>query len=155
MTDRIQSLIDVGRLERDPAEDVEIAGLWNSALEAMSDATVAAASASGRLIRAYDAGRLAAFAIVRSSGLRVRASNHHEMVIGVAGMVGDATMAEALDDFDKFRKLRNHLEYGWERRATNADAAQALAAVRRVMEEAARTLLEQRPTLVGRVNPPG
>ena len=154
MTDRIQSLIDAGRLERDPAQDAEIAGLWHRALEAMGDAAIAGASVSGRLIRADDAGRLAAFAIVRSSGLRVRASNHHEIVIGVAGMVGGATLTEALDDFDRFRKLRNHLEYGWEDRATNADVVQALAAVRRILEEGARGLVAQRPTLAGRVEPP-
>ncbi|HEV7589018.1 MAG TPA: hypothetical protein VGO40_12950 [Longimicrobium sp.] len=154
MTDRIQSLIDAGRLAPDDAEDDEIAGLWASALEAMSDAGVAGTSASGRLIRAYDAGRLAAFALVRSRNLRVRASNHHEMIIAVAGMVGGATLTEALDELDRFRKLRNHLEYGWERRATNADAARALAAIRHILEEGARTLVGQRPTLAGRVEPP-
>ena len=154
MTDRIQSLVDAGRLARDPAEDAEIVGLWRSALEALGDAKVAGASASGRLIRAYDAGRLAAFAIVRSQDLRVRAANHHELIIAVAGMVGGRQLKEGLDTLDRFRKLRNHLEYGWEHRASEADVVQALAAVRRILEEGVRGLVAHRPTLTGRIEPP-
>jgi hypothetical protein len=36
------------------------------------------------------------------------------MVITVAGMLGGLQLKEALDELDRFRKLRNHLEYGWE-----------------------------------------
>ena len=154
MTERIQSLVDAGRLARDPAEDAEIAGLWRSSLEALGDAYATGASASGRLIRAYDAGRLAAFAIVRSQNLRVRAANHHEMVITVAGMLGGGQVVGALDELDRFRKLRNHLEYGWEHRASDEDVVQAVATVRRILEEGARGIVEQRPALAGSVEPP-
>ena len=50
--------------------------------------------------------------------------------------------------------LRHHLEYGWERRVTDTDVMQALAAVRRILNEGARDLLAQRPTLVGRIETP-
>ena len=81
MTDRIQNLVDAGRLSREPASDDEIAGLWANALQAFGDAQVESISANGRLLRAYDAGRIAAAAVVRSRDLRVRAANHHELTL--------------------------------------------------------------------------
>lgn len=153
MTDRIQSLVDAGRLARDGADDAEVAGLWEGALEALGDANATGTSASGRLIRAYDAGRLAAFALVRSRDLRVRASNHHEVVITVARMLGGESLAEALDDLDQLRGLRNHLEYGWERRASEMDVQRAIAAARRILDEGALDLSIHRPTLASRVRP--
>jgi hypothetical protein len=76
VSDRIQALIDAGRLVREPAPDEEIAGLWANAIEAFADARFTGLSANGRMVRAYDAGRIAATAVVRAHDLRVRATNH-------------------------------------------------------------------------------
>jgi hypothetical protein len=55
MTDRIQNLVDAGRLSREPTADDEVAGLWTNAVQAFHDAQVDSISANGRLLRAYDA----------------------------------------------------------------------------------------------------
>ncbi|MFL5383410.1 MAG: hypothetical protein ACJ8GN_12905 [Longimicrobiaceae bacterium] len=154
MTDRIQSLIDAGRLAREQVDDAEVAGLWVNAQEAFSDGHAAGASASGRLLRAYDAGRIAALAIVRAHDLRVRAMNHHETAIAVAAVLGGDKLEDALDDLDRFRKLRHHLEYGWDRRASEADVAKVLSIVHHILKEGARRVVERRPALAGQIAPP-
>jgi hypothetical protein len=93
MTDRIQNLVDAGRLAREAASDEEIAGLWANAVQAFRDAAVEGVSANGKLVRAYDAGRIAATAVVRVRDLRVRAANHHELTLAVAALVSGAELA--------------------------------------------------------------
>ena len=113
MTDRIQNLVEAGRLSREPSPDDEIAGLWANAVQAFRDARVESVSANGRLLRAYDAGRIAAAAVVRSRDLRVRATNHHELTLAVAVLVSGADLAKAFSEMDGMRRLRTDLEYGW------------------------------------------
>jgi hypothetical protein len=154
MTDRVQSLIDAGRLARESAKDAEVAGLWANAQQAFSDAHATGLSAAGRLLRAYDAGRVAALAIVRAHDLRVRAMNHHETAIAVAGVLGGDELDEALGDLDRYRQLRHHLEYGWDRQASEADVSRVHSIVHHILQEGARRLVERRPTLAGRIAPP-
>ena len=40
MSDRIQNLIEMGKLAREPAGDDEVAGLWANAVQAFSDACI-------------------------------------------------------------------------------------------------------------------
>ncbi|HEY0016510.1 MAG TPA: hypothetical protein VGC13_09340 [Longimicrobium sp.] len=54
-----------------------------NAVQAFRDAAVEGVSANGKLVRAYDAGRIAATAIVRVRDLRVRAANHHELTLAL------------------------------------------------------------------------
>jgi hypothetical protein len=60
--------IEGGRAEERPAGDDEIAGFWSKAVVAYGDARLASASLDARLVRAYDAGPIAATAIVRAGG---------------------------------------------------------------------------------------
>lgn len=151
MTDRIQNLIDAGRLSREPAPDDEIVGLWSNAVQAFRDAQVASVSANGRLLRAYDAGRIAAAAIVRSRDLRVRAANHHELTLAVAALVSGADLAKAFSEMDGMRRLRADLEYGWQAGASDQDVDRALDVVRRILIGGAVELVASRPTLNARL----
>lgn len=121
MVDRIQNLIEAGRLAREPAPDAEITGLWSNALQAYQDARVKNVSPTGRLVRAYDAGRIAAAAIVRSRDLRVRAANHHEVTLAVAALVSSAELAKAFAELDGIRRRRVDLEYGWQAGASEQE----------------------------------
>ncbi|HEX6912256.1 MAG TPA: hypothetical protein VF142_17765 [Longimicrobium sp.] len=154
MTDRIQNLIDAGRLVRETASDIEVAGLWSNALEAFADASARVISAKGRLVRAYDAGRLAATALVRSRDLRVRASNHHEITLAAAGFVSAGDLAIALDDLEDLRTVRSDAEYGWESNVSAADAENALDVVRRILHHGTLNLRQHRPALGNRIQPP-
>ena len=151
MTDRIQNLIDMGRLLRDEAGDEEVAGLWSNALEAFADASVTGISAAGRLVRAYDAGRLAAAALVRSRDLRVRAANHHEITLVAASFTSSGDLEVALGDLQDLRTLRSAAEYGWQMSVSDDDAEDALAVVRRVIQGGAHNLQEHRPAIAARI----
>lgn len=153
MTDRIQNLIDAGRLAREPATDDEIAGLWANAVQAFHDAQVESLSATGRLLRAYDAGRIAAAAVVRSRDLRVRAANHDELTLAVAALVSGAELAQALNEMDGMRRLRADLEYGWQAGASEQDVIRAVDVVRRVLHYGAAGLADHRLSLKGRLEP--
>ena len=154
MTDRIQNLIDAGRLARQEASDTEVAGLWSNALEAFADASVPGISPKGRLVRAYDAGRLAAAALVRSRDLRVRATNHHEVTLAAAGFVAGGGLAALVGELDELRTLRIQVEYGWASNVSAEDARNALEIVRRFLDEGAPNLREHRPALESRIQPP-
>jgi hypothetical protein len=154
MSDRIQGLIDAGRLSREPAPDDEVAGLWANALQAYTDATFPHLSANGRLVRAYDAGRIAASALVRANDLRVRAANHHEMTIGVAALLGSEELRAALRRFEAFRSLRSNIEYGWQAQASDDDVNRAVDVVRSILEHGARELHPLRPAISSRITPP-
>lgn len=155
MSDRIQGLIDAGRLSREPAPDEEVAGLWANALQAYTDATTFPhLSANGRLVRAYDAGRIAASALVRANDLRVRAANHHEMTIGVAALLGSEELRVALRKFEAFRSLRSNIEYGWQAQASDDDVNRAVDVVRSILERGARELHPLRPTIASRITSP-
>lgn len=151
MTDRIQSLIDAGRLSREPASDDEVAGLWGNAVQAFADAQVESVSANGRLLRAYDAGRIAAAAVVRSRDLRVRAANHHELTLAVAALVSSPELALAFNEMDGMRRLRTDLEYGWQAGASDTDVHRALDVVRRILRGGSAELPVSRPSLAGRL----
>ena len=75
MNERIEALIQMGRLVSQEAPDEEIAGVWENAAEAWADASLAVRSANRRMTSAYDAGRISALAVVRAANLRVRAQN--------------------------------------------------------------------------------
>jgi hypothetical protein len=154
LTDRIQNLLDMGKLVHEPAPDNEVAGLWSNALQAFQDAHVPEMSASGRLVRAYDAGRIAAMAILRSRDLRPRASNHHEITISAAQGLAADELRKALGGLDVLRPLRAEAEYGWQVRTSAGDAERAMKVARQVLEHGARNLREHRPTLENRIQPP-
>lgn len=154
MTDRIQNLVEAGRLAREPAPDDEIAGLWANALQAFADARVAGMSLNGRLVRAYDAGRIAATALVRSRDLRVRAANHHEIAVGVAVLLAEESLARALRDFDGVRSVRTGVEYGWRGGASADDVDRAVDAAGRILRHGAENLRAHRPALASRILSP-
>lgn len=154
MSDRIQNLVDAGRLAREPAPDDEIAGLWTNAVQAYRDALVESISANGRLVRAYDAGRIAATAVVRARDLRVRAANHHELTLAVAALLSGAELARAFGELDGMRRLRVDLEYGWQAGASEKDVGRALDVVGRILDREAAELAAHRPSVRQRLQSP-
>lgn len=154
MTDRIQNLVDAGRLTREPAPDDEIAGLWGNAVQAYRDALVESVSANGRLVRAYDAGRIAATAVVRAHDLRVRATNHHELTLAVAALLSGPDLSAAFGELEGMRRLRVDLEYGWQAGASEKDVGRALHVVGRILNHGAAALSGHRPFVRQRLAAP-
>ena len=111
MSTRIDNLLDMGRLVREPAPDEE------------------ERSPNRRLTSAYDAGRIAALAVVRAADLRVRASNHHEVTLTAAGFVANGELEALLQEFQALRLERIQIEYGWETRTSAAEVERVLPRV--------------------------
>ncbi|HSU14217.1 hypothetical protein [Longimicrobium sp.] len=153
MTDRIEALLSAGMLARESAPDEEVAGIWANALKGYHDARAAGLSAEGRVIRAYDAARLAAYALVRSRNVKARAQNHHEVTLTAAGIIGGEDFERALRDVNQLRKLRNTLEYGWEA-ASERDAERAVPIVARLLGLAAENLRAELPSIAARISTP-
>lgn len=144
MNDRIPNLIDAGRLAREPAPDDEVVGLRTNAVQAYRDALVESVSTNGRLVRAYDAGRIAATALVRVHDLRVRAANHHELTLAVAALLSGPDLARAVSELDGMRRLRADPEYGWQAGASEKDVGRALDVVGRILSYGAAELATRR-----------
>jgi len=145
--DRVKALLDARRLERDEAPDAEIVGLWRNALRVHESAYSLLNDPGTRVTLAYDSGRIAATAIVRSHGLRVRAANHHEAAITTARLLTEGDLAGAFDALNLIRPLRVELEYGWQRAATAAEARHTLQVVRTILQLGAAYLHERLPRL--------
>lgn len=155
MTDQFQNLVEAGWLQPNPASDEEIAAVWANALETYRDAANAELSPKNRTILGYDAGRLAALAIVRSRDVRIRAGNHHEITIKGAAALSERDLAAAFHVLDDLRARRHTLEYGWGRPTSAEAAASVLSTVRRILELAAENLRRQRPGIADRISLPG
>jgi hypothetical protein len=69
----VRRYLESGMLEVRASDDDEVAAFWRKAVMAYDDSRLASSSPESRLLRAYDAGRIAAFAIVRSAGYRTKA----------------------------------------------------------------------------------
>jgi hypothetical protein len=102
---------------------------------------------SDHIESAYDAGRFAATALVRAHGLRVRAQNHHEIVLRSAGLLGGDELNRALNQFHRVRTLRAELEYGWEDVTLGERLTEALSLADRVLALVAPQLVGVRPAL--------
>src|SRR5687767_11050597 len=86
--------LEGGTLEERGAADDVVAAFWGKAIVAYNDARVASSSLDNRLLRAYDAGRIAALAIVRAAGYRTKGGEgHHYVTFDVArSLVEDADL---------------------------------------------------------------
>lgn len=153
MNERIQNLIEIGMLAHHAASDPEIIGLWEHAIEAYKDARLTIRSPNRRLVSAYDAGRGAATALVRSANLRVRASNHHETTITAAGFLGGEDLATPMEKLNKLRVDRVEVEYGYDTWFSDADIQRILPNVREILGRVRGKIVEQRSALQDKLAP--
>jgi hypothetical protein len=155
VTDRIQVFIEAGRLARLSAPDEEVVGLWAAALEAFADGMIESISGRSRLGLLYDAGRIAADALVRAHDLRVRATNHHEVAIRTASLLSNEELAGAFGRLDGIRTVRAEAKYGWQAADVTEHLGRTAPLVRQILELTARELAKARPHLGARLAPPG
>jgi len=154
MNERIDNLLEMGRLVHETAPDEEVVGLWASAVEAYDDACLIVRSPNRRLTAAYDAGRLAALALVRAAGLRVRARNHHEVTLTAAGFLGGDELEERVQGFQALRLERIQIEYGWNANTSHTKIDEVLPDLRKILALAGLAIREQRPSVSNEIRPP-
>jgi hypothetical protein len=153
----VQNHLASRRLEERPAQDDEVLGFWRKALQAYGDARNASSSLESRFLRAYDAGRIAALAIVRAAGYRTRgAESHHYVTLDVArSLVSDPELAAALNELNVIRNLRHAVEYEYEDDLDANAVASAVRAAEKVISLGAKHLWVTRPTLGKRIKMAG
>lgn len=154
MNERLERLVELGRLVREDAPDEEVVGLWANALLAYRDACLTSLSLRGRLTQAYDSGRIAALAIVRCHDFRVRATNHQEITMAAATHLSDAELAKVVQEFAGVRTVRVEVEYGWQDVATVERVEQATGLAGEILERGALLIRNARPHLKQRIEVP-
>jgi hypothetical protein len=139
--------LEGGAIEERGAGDETIVAFWRKALVAYNDARLASSSLENRLLRAYDSGRIAALAIVRSAGYRTKGGDgHHYVTFDVArSLVEDTDLRRALDEMNGIRALRHDVEYEPEDDVDAETVAKALSAAVRIINGGAQYLKTARP----------
>jgi hypothetical protein len=145
----VQYHLDAKRIEPWPADDNEVLGFWRKSLIAHEDARNTSVSPENRLLRAYDAARLAALAVMREAGYRTRGSeSHHFVTFEVArSLASDAELRRALDAMNSLRKVRHEVEYEAEGEIDEAAVEEARQIAERVISLGAEHLRSKRPHL--------
>jgi hypothetical protein len=84
-------MLEIGRLREQPSTREQVAALWQKAVQSARDAELDGLSVDGALRSAYDAGHLAALALLAAQGLRPGSGQgHHEMAFAGAAARGCA-----------------------------------------------------------------
>jgi hypothetical protein len=133
-------------------DDDVIAKAWASAVESYQQAR--GSPPRLKLLLGYDAGRIAAHAIVRARSLRVRATNHHEVTFQLAAVLTNPELGTLLKRMDGMRRYRNEVEYFFESEMRAGRADEVLESVRRMLPLVAEDLRTERPGLVDRIQLP-
>jgi len=109
---RIQALIDSKRLHEQEAGPEQVSALWQKAVESAADAELEAISNDGAIRSAYDAGHLAALALLAVHGLRTSSGQgHHEVSFSAASYLTPDTLGDLLPDSMEIRGLRKGSMY--------------------------------------------
>jgi hypothetical protein len=156
MNSTVRNHLDARRLENIPAPDSEIIGFWEKALVACRDAHNASASPDNRLLRAYDAARLAASAILREAGLRSRGrEGHHYVTFDTArSLVSDPALRNALDEMNSMRDVRHAVEYEADDSLDQATVDEAISSAGQVLRLGAEYLRSARPAAAPSITSP-
>ncbi len=152
-TGGVQKLLDMGRLRDLPARNGEVAAVWRKAVESAGDAVLPGMSIDGALRSAYDAGHMAALALLAAHGLRPGGGpGHHEAAFAGAAALGYGGLEDLVPDSMEVRGLRKGSMYD-PVLAGPADLQRALDWMRRTLPAIHDALQEANPALVALLVP--
>jgi hypothetical protein len=146
----VENHLQARRIEPRAAADKEVLGFWAKAITAYGDTLNASASVESRLLRAYDAARIAAFAMVRDAGYRTRGGeSHHYVTFDIArSLAADPDLRQSLARMDGLRKVRHAVEYEASDDVDEAAVEEARQLAEQVITLGAVHLRNKRPGLV-------
>jgi hypothetical protein len=105
-------MLEMGRLREQVATPEQVAAMWQKAVESARDAQLEGLSIDGALRLAYDAGHLAALALLATHGLRPGGGQgHHEMAFAGAAALGGEALSDLVPDSMEIRGLRKGSMY--------------------------------------------
>ncbi|MGQ0814819.1 MAG: hypothetical protein ACT4O1_10190 [Gemmatimonadota bacterium] len=145
--ERIQNMIAIGKLRPQESSREAVAAVWSKAVASARDAEWPNLSVDTSLRVAYDAGHMAAIALLAAHGLRTgQGSGHHEAAFAGAAALGLDELSDLVPDSMEIRALRKGSMYdpviaGPEERKL------ALAWVRRTLPAIRNALITTDPKL--------
>jgi hypothetical protein len=88
-------LLDDRRLKEQDFAQVDVAAVWQKAAESANDAAIEQLSVDSAIRLAYDAGHLAALALLAVHGLKPSSGQgHHEMAFHAAAALGGDALGD-------------------------------------------------------------
>lgn len=100
------------RLREQTTSRANVAAVWEKAVQSAHDAELGGMSIDGSLRAAYDAGHMAALALLAVHGLRTSSGRgHHEMAFAGAEALGGSALADLIPDSQEIRGLRSSSMY--------------------------------------------
>lgn len=147
----IRRLLEARQLEEASVSDDQVAGLWGKALEAYRDSFGEPRSRNGRFRDLYEAGRIAATALVAAAGYRPRGQAHHHAALQAAAALSPEAVEEAVFTVEGARGHRHETNYGSADVLQDEDVAEIRAAVTVLLTAGADHLVALRPRLAGRI----
>jgi hypothetical protein len=140
-------------IERVAFTRAEVLGLWNKAAVSANDALLPAMSTDGVLRSAYDAGRIAAAAVLASRQMRIRSKgSHHQYTFSAVGSLDIPGLNDIIVDSEEVRGLRADSEYGAQP-ASAADRDLARAWMKQTLPLLRASLVAGDPELASRLSP--
>ncbi len=144
---RLQALVVAGRLREQTMSPEAVAAVWQKAVESGRDAELPGMSIDGALRSAYDAGHLAALALLGAYGLRPGSGpGHHEIAFAGAAATEYPALEDLVPDSEEVRSLRKGSMYD-PVIVGPADRDRALAWTRRTLPAIRTALVASNPGL--------
>lgn len=156
MNARIEVMIASRELEERPADDGEVLGLWRKAVATEADSRVAGLGAGSAFVLAYQGALLAATAVVRAAGYRVRETpkGHHWLTFAALAALGVERLSESGRRLNELRLGRHDALYDWRSETDAATLAELRAVTGRLFPAAREWLRARRPALAEALAPP-
>lgn len=156
MNTRIRIMLDSREIEELAAEDAEVLGMWTKATRTARTALVKPLDGDpdARFTLLYQSALQAATAVVRSAGYRVRGEHNHQITFAAVAALGSGDLSEAARDLNIVRQGRHAAVYDWQATTEAAQLVELQAASATLLREAHSWLLEQRPSLRGKLIDP-
>jgi hypothetical protein len=153
---RLERLLEARSIEEMPADDGEVAAIWEAALREWSDSAVTGLSVAGAFVHVYQAGFRAAAAVVRAAGYRPRSAvgGHHYLTFYAAAALGDETIERGADMLQDIRGDRHLALYGADDELDPEELGRARARVGEFLGSVHGWLAAQRPALTSRLRRP-
>ncbi len=150
-TPQIQALLNGHKLEAAAFTDDQVVGLWNKAIQAYGDAFARPRSWNGQFRDLYEAGRIAASAIVAAAGYRPKGQAHHYAVFHAAASLSPEAVSEAAYALEGLRGSRHDTNYGSADVIDEDDVREIREAVEVLLTYGARHLRTLRPSASHRI----
>jgi hypothetical protein len=144
---QIQLLLDNRRIAEQEFAQADVVTLWQKAVASAKDAKLQDLSVDSAIRLAYDAGHLAALALLAAHGLKTSSGQgHHEMAFHAAAGLGGEPLDDLVADSEEIRGLRKGSMYDpalageAERKLSVAWVNRTLPSIRAALVNADQTL---------------